>query len=397
MSDSATGVRTGLDALRDGPLPDWSDARLGLLLNQASVDRQLRSSCDVVAEQFPGRLAALFSPQHGLWGEMQANMIESPHATHQRLGIPVFSLYSETRRPTPKMLAGIEVLLIDLQDVGTRVYTFVWTVLNCLRACAQADIRVVILDRPNPVGGTAVEGAVLDPGYRSFVGDASIPMRHGLTLGELSTYLNQSLNIRAKLECLLLQNWRRSQMFVETTLPWVPPSPNLPTPGSALVYPGQVLLEGTNLSEGRGTTTPFEVCGAPFVDPEWLSDEMNCRHLPGVLFRPVRFRPTFDKWAGEVCGGVALHVTDPGAFRPYTTTLTLLSSVSEACGDEFEWLPPPYEYETEKMPIDILSGDPRLRHWLDQQGPLDPAQIELLATDGIDAWRQATDPSRLYE
>lgn len=369
------------------------------------------------------QVAALFSPQHGVWGEEQANMIETPHGRHPRFPrVPLYSLYSETRRPTPEMLQGLDAFVIDLPDVGTRIYTYIWTVTHCLEACAEQGLPVVILDRPNPLGGEIVEGPPLDPAFASFVGRAPLPMRHGLTIGELALHLNDTMGIGADLTVVPLQNWRRDMLWPETGLPWVPLSPNLPTFASALVYPGQVLLEGTNLSEGRGTTTPFEIVGAPFVDGFRLTEALSLesslqaagalesslqavepRMQPegctptGVIFRPIRFRPTFDKWAGESCGGVMLHVTEPRVFRPYRTTLQLLAAIKRLWPHEFAWCPPPYEYETQKMPIDILSGSYRLREWIDG-GPADVELLPELIADGAasDWWRQVPPPSLLY-
>lgn len=390
-------IHTGLDILIADFKRIPQSSRLGLMMNQASVDRQFRPACDLIADRFPGQLRSLFSPQHGFWGEEQANMIESSHAVHPRLEIPIHSLYAEKRQPTGEMLADLDLLIIDLQDVGTRVYTFVWSVLQTLRSCESAGVKVLILDRPNPLGGRKFEGAMLKNEFRSFVGDASIPMRHGLTLAEISLWLNDSLSIGADLECVPMQGWERGMLFPETGLPWVPPSPNLPTFDSAVVYPGQVLLEGTNLSEGRGTTRPFEIAGAPFIDEFELAERLNDRSLPGVTFRAVRFRPTFDKWNGEISGGVFLHVQNAAEYQPYRTTLELLSTVRELYRGEFRWFPPPYEYETEKMPIDILSGDDRLRTWLDGGCSLSEAQLDGLCHEGIDDWREQTQAFRLYE
>jgi uncharacterized protein YbbC (DUF1343 family) len=390
-------VHTGLDVLLAEPDRIPTSTRLGLLVNQASVDRRFRPACDVIAERFPGQLTALLSPQHGFWGEEQANMIESSHSRHPRLGMPIHSLYADARRPTAEMLEDLDLLLVDLQDVGTRVYTFVWTVLETLRACAAVEVKVLILDRPNLIGGREAEGAVLQEEFRSFVGGACMPMRHGLTIGELGQWLNESLAIGAELECVPMRGWQRELLFPETGLPWVPPSPNLPTFESAVVYPGQVLLEGTNLSEGRGTTRPFETVGAPFFDELELTERLNGRSLPGVTFRAVRFRPTFDKWRGEICGGVFLHVTDAGLFRPYRTTLELLSAAHDLYPGELRWNPPPYEYEMEKMPIDILSGDDRLRTWLDENGRLSETETDVLCGEGVDHWREQTQSYRLYE
>lgn len=365
--------------------------RFGLLMNRASVDRDLRFACDVLSDAYPGQLAALFTPQHGLWGDAQANMIETDHGWHSRLNVPIYSLYSATRTPTAEMLAGLDCLVIDLQDVGTRVYTFVWTVLECLKACAAAGVSVLVLDRPNPIGGCLVEGPMLDLAFRSFVGGASIPMRHGLTIGELVRLLNSEQAIGAKLEVIALANWSPSQRFASLGRTWIPPSPNLPRAESALVYPGQVLLEGTNLSEGRGTTMPFEVTGAPFIDAEVLCRDMNDHQLPGVRFLPLIFRPTFDKWAGESCQGVSIHVTDGSAFRPYRTTVALLAAVQRRWPEQFEWLAPPYEYETQLPPIDIISGSARLRTLLNSDD-----QTSILSCP-LSPWQARVSDAILYD
>ena len=262
----AARVLTGLEAFVAAPPRSLAKARLGLLCNQASVDRRYRHARDLLARSAGRRLAALFSPQHGVFGEKQDNMVESAHGRDPALGIPVFSLYADVRRPTAAMLAGIDALLVDLQDVGCRVYTFITTLRYCLEEAARLGKKVVVLDRPNPIGG-AVEGNLLEPALLSFVGAHPLPMRHGLTMGELARLFVAEGRIDADLEVVPLRGWRRRMLFAGTGLPWVPPSPNMPTPDTALVYPGQVLLEGTLLSEGRGTTRPFEVCGAPWVDP----------------------------------------------------------------------------------------------------------------------------------
>lgn len=366
-------------------------ARLGLLMNRASVDHQLRLSCDVLAETGIGRLAVLFTPQHGLWGDAQANMIESDHGWYHRLGIPVFSLYSETRRPTSEMLGDLDVFVIDLQDVGTRVYTYIWTMLECLWACAEASLPVIVLDRPNPLAGDVVEGPRLDLNYRSFVGGAAIPMRHGLTIGEMARLLNAQLDMGVELDVIPMTGWSAELAYEDLGRIWIPPSPNLPTFRAAQVYPGQVLLEGSNLSEGRGTTTPFEIVGAPYVDAVTLQQAMASEDLPGVRFLPIQFRPTFDKWSRVLCGGVSVHVTQPTVFRPYAMTITLLSIVQDLWPDDFGWLDPPYEYETEMSPIDIISGSDRLRTTLTRD-----TVASLCGVDG-EGWRKKVCPALLYD
>ena len=364
-------------------------------MNQASLDSQWRYACDVLAQRYPGRLAAIFSPQHGLWGEQQANMIESPHSRYEPLGVPIYSLYSETRQPKAEMLRGIECFVADLQDVGTRVYTFIWTIVNCLQACAKAGIPVIVLDRPNPLGGDTVEGPLLEPAFKSFVGLAEIPMRHGMTIGELALLANEELRLGANLEVVAMAGWRRSMLFPETGHAWTLPSPNMPRFETALVYPGQVLLEGTNLSEGRGTTIPFEMIGAPFIDPLRLHRELDSLPHPGIVFRPVRFVPTFDKWRGQSCGGVAWHAPDPHRVRSFVSSLSVIAAVQRLWPNEFQWLPPPYEYEREKMPIDILYGSARFREAV-ALGNVDAQILEALAAVDEHAWRDRTTKYLLY-
>jgi uncharacterized protein YbbC (DUF1343 family) len=387
---------SGLDVCLEDPPASLASARFGFLMNQASVTRDLRYACDALAERFPGRLVALFSPQHGLWGQEQANMIETQHGMHPGLGIPIYSLYSETRRPTPAMLAGLDCFVVDLQDVGTRVYTFIWTVSHCLEACAHAGIPAIILDRPNPIGGELVEGPLLDPAFSSFVGRAAIPMRHSLTIGELAQYVNRALHIGAEVHVVPMRGWQRPRLFGELDRFWIPPSPNLPRFESLLAYAGQVLLEGTNLSEGRGTTRPFEVAGAPYVNADRLCQALDEAELPGVRFLPIRFVPKFDKWAGQACGGVSLHITDRRGFRPFRTAVAMLAAVRRMWPSDFAWLPPPYEYETIRPPIDILFGSSRLRESLDRMGDSGPDDLDALCAVDADEWRRRTADCRLY-
>lgn len=374
--------------------PDWlqQGARFGLLFNQASVDGEFRYAHQLLDGRYPGQLKKLFSPQHGLWGEQQANMIETPHALCEQLGLPIYSLYSEVRRPTAEMLADLDVLVVDLQDVGCRIYTFIWTLLECLHACAEADVRVLILDRPNPLGGLKIEGPPLDAAYRSFVGGAEIPMRHGLTIGECGRWLRTRFEISVPLEVVPVDAWDPSDTFPHWGREWLCPSPNLPAYESTRVYPGQVLLEGTNLSEGRGTTRPFEQLGAPFVDShQWLQALEACE-LPGVVFRETRFVPTFDKWKNESCQGLFLHVTDETQFDSYRTTVALLRTAFQLWPQSLEWLDPPYEYETRLPPIDILSGSDRLRRFVTD----DSVTSDQLAAVNTDWWWSRVESSLLY-
>ncbi len=388
-------VRIGLEVLLEDPLSRLKGARFALLMNQASVDSGVRYTCDVLAERFPGQLAALFSPQHGLWCEEQDNMIETGHSLYGPLGIPIHSLYSETRRPAAEMLQGLDCLVVDLQDVGTRVYTFIWTVLHCLEACADAGVPVVVLDRPNPLGGEICEGPILEQGFESFIGLAAIPMRHALTIGEMALLTNEMLGIGAEVHVVPMQGWSREMYFPETGCPWVAPSPNMPRMETAVVYPGQVLVEGTTLSEGRGTTAPFELVGAPYIEPDRLAKALADYPTPGLMIRPVRFLPTFNKWADVSCGGIALHYTDPAAVRSYTTTIALFACLRNLYSDQFTWLQPPYEYEETLMPIDILSGSSQLRETLDSGGT-SPTDVAGLAEIDAEKWQEQVRPHLLY-
>lgn len=388
--------RTGLERCLAAPPPSLRGARFGLLMNQASVDRSFRYACDLLADKCPGQLAAIFTPQHGLWCEEQANMIESGHSRYESLDLPIYSLYSETRQPTPEMLRGLDCFVIDLQDVGTRVYTFAWTIQNCLKACACAKVPIVILDRPNPIGGSVAEGPQLEPGFESFVGGATIPLRHGLTLGELARLMNTEQQIGVTLEVIPMTGWSRAMHFEETGRVWVSPSPNMQRTTTAKLYPGQVLLEGANLSEGRGTTTPFEVIGAPFINPHQLASALATADLPGLALRPHRFVPTFDKFQGERCGGIALHITDLHAVRSVSASVQILAAIHRLYPSQFAWLPPPYEYEREKMPIDILFGSSRLRETFASDSAPSAATIKQLVHLDEAAWWRRVSPHLLY-
>jgi len=343
--------------------------RVGVVANPASVDASLRHAVDRAASAPGVTLAAVFGPQHGFRADLQDNMIETPHARDARRRVPVYSLYSETREPTAEMLAGLDALVVDLQDVGARIYTFVHTMANCLRAAARHGLPVIVCDRPNPIGGVAVEGPTLEAGYESFVGLFPIPMRHGMTIGELARLFNERFGIGAALEVIPLEGWRREMYWDDTGLPWVMPSPNMPTLDTAIVYPGGVLFEGTQLSEGRGTTRPFELLGAPWVDAEPFAARLNALGIAGARFRPVIFEPTFHKHARQPCGGVQIHVTDRRAFRPVLAGVAVMGEFHRAAPDRFAWREPPYEYVHDRMPIDILAGSDRLRHAIEADVP----------------------------
>jgi uncharacterized protein YbbC (DUF1343 family) len=263
------------------------------------------------------------------------------------------------------MLKDLDVLVIDLQDVGVRIYTYVYTMANCLKAARRHGVKVIVCDRPNPTGGADVEGMVLVPGFESFVGMYPIPMRHGMTIAELARLFNEHFGIGADLETVTMEGWRRDMYFDATGLTWIMSSPNIPTVDTTLVYPGTVLFEGTIISEGRGTTRPFELVGAPWIVAERFADAMNRRGLPGAFFRPAVFEPTFHKHARESCGGCQIHVRDRRTFRPVETAVALLESFRAADPDRFGWRPPPYEYEHDRLPIDVLAGSPQLREQIE--------------------------------
>ncbi len=335
-------------------------ARVGALLHPASVSAKLEHASHVL-ERHNGdlfHLAALFGPQHGFRGETQDNMVEWKSYEHPRLGIPVYSLYGEQREPTAEMLKGLGALIVDLQDIGARYYTFIWTMYLCMRACEKAGVAVVVLDRPNPINGTTTEGLILDPNYKSFVGMHPIPVRHGRTIGELAQQFRDEAFPQCQLSILPMKNWQRTMWFDQTGLPWLMPSPNMPTLDTATVYPGMCLLEGTNISEGRGTTRPFEIFGAPFIETELFCRELNHLKLAGVFFRENYFQPTFHKFAEELCGGAQLHILDREKFQPFLTGVEIIKCIRKNYPEQFQWKQPPYEYEFKKLPVEILLGGP---------------------------------------
>jgi len=342
---------------------------VGVVCNPASIDAEFRHVADRFAADPRIRLGAIFGPQHGFRSDVQENMIETDHGRDEIRRVPVYSLYSETREPTAEMLQPLDVLVIDLQDVGTRIYTYIYTMANCLRAARRHGLKVIVCDRPNPIGGLGVEGPMLERGFESFVGLYPIPMRHGMTIGELARLFNEHFGLGANLEVVKMEGWNRGMYADATGLPWVLPSPNIPTLDSAVVYPGTVLFEGTNVSEGRGTTRPFELVGAPWVIAEPFADAMNRLELPGVRFRPALFEPTFHKHAKTSCGGCQIHVLDRDAFRAVETGVALVGAFRAGNTAHFRWRDPPYEYEPDKLPIDILAGSSELRDRIEAGTP----------------------------
>ncbi len=372
----------------------FSGRRLGLLCNHASVDARFHHAAHIIEALWPGQLKAIFSPQHGFYAEKQDNMIESGHSTDPLLNIPVFSLYSDTRKPTAEMMSLIDVLIVDLQDAGCRVYTFIYTLSYCLEAAAAHGTKVVVLDRPNPVGGRQVEGNLLEPAFRSFVGRFSIPMRYGLTIGETARLFNSLLMPPCDLEVVPMCGWRRDMYFGETGLSWIPPSPNLPKIESCMVYPGQVLFEGTNISEGRGTTLPFEIFGAPFLDTSTLAKRIDTR-IKGAHLRRITFEPTAGKWRNQTCHGFHIHVTDRDTYTPYRSSLVLLQEIIRLHGDDFRLKEPPYEYEYEKTPLDLIIGSRRIRENIMDLNDID--DIEASWQKDLDDFIHAAVSFHLYE
>jgi uncharacterized protein YbbC (DUF1343 family) len=354
-----SAVQTGLDILRENDWKPLRGCRVGLVCHPASVDSSLRHAVDLFASISTFNLVALFGPEHGFHGVAQdligvGDLTTGALRVHSLYGSSVDSL-----KPTADQLQGIDTLVVDLQDIGSRYYTFQATMLYCLEAAAANRIRVVVLDRPNPLGGREVEGPALRKGYESFVGPHDIATRHGLTMGELARLYRVERGLGVDLDVIPCDGWHRQMTFEQTGLPWVLPSPNMPAVETAVVYPGQCLIEGTNLSEGRGTTRPFELCGAPWIDPSQLAERL--KHLSGVAVRPARFRPTFQKFMGQDCGGVQLHVTDRASFQPVRTGLAVLAAMRDLSGTRFAWRTEEYEFVTDRPAIDLLFGSDRER------------------------------------
>ena len=369
-------VKLGLERLLEERVDTIRGAQVGLVCNQASVDHQFDHAADIFDRHPDVNLRALFGPQHGIRGDVQDNMIETEHGVDRKTNLPVYSLYSETREPTEQMLKDVDVLVFDMQDVGCRIYTFIYTLANCMRAARRWGKRVVVCDRPNPISGMEVSGNVLEPEYASFVGQFPIPTRHGMTVGELAWMFNEHFGIGCELEVVEMDGWQRKFWHDDTDAPWVLPSPNMPTLDSATVFPGTVHFEGTQLSEGRGTTRPFELVGAPYIDPDAYAAGLNELSFAGVLFRSCIFQPTFQKHAGLSCGGVQIHVTDRQEFEPVLAGIAMVKVALEMYPEEFRWKEPPYEYVFDKNPFDVISGTRRIREQLE-----DGASLEQIANE----------------
>jgi uncharacterized protein YbbC (DUF1343 family) len=365
-------VKTGLEKLFEEFPSELKGKRVGILCHAPSISRTFSHITDLLVRHKTCHLAAIFGPQHGLFGQTQDNMVEWTGNIHPVHKIPVFSLYGKYRKPTPEMLREIDVLIVDLQDIGARLYTYIWTLKLCMEACTEAGIPVWLLDRPNPIAGLDYDGPVLKKEFFTFVGGASIPMCHRMTIGEIAIWLKYKYLERCDLNVIKMENWHRSMMYNETGLPWVIPSPNMPSLHTAIVYPGIVLIEALNMSEGRGTTLPFELFGAPFIDPFLLKNELDIRQLSGCSFRIHNFIPTFNKFRDQFCNGLQIHVTDIHSFHPVATAMEILDAIIRTSpSGSLKFNEPPYEYEYYLMPFDILSGDSGIRSTLLTSGSLE--------------------------
>jgi uncharacterized protein YbbC (DUF1343 family) len=371
MKKSVQPIQLGLERLLEEVPASLGRARVGLICNQASVDHGYQHAADLLHQHPDINLRALFGPQHGIRGDVQDNMIETEHSVDRKTGLPVHSLYSETREPTDAMLQDVDALVFDMQDVGCRIYTFVYTLANCMRAARRLGKRVIVCDRPNPINGARVAGNILEREYASFVGQFPLPTRHGMTVGELAQMFNQHFKIGCDLEVIPMIGWKREYWHDDTDAPWVMPSPNMPTLDAATVFPGTVHFEGTQVSEGRGTTKPFELIGAPYIDPDGYAGALNSLELPGVFFRSCVFQPTFQKHAGVSCGGAQIHVTDRDAFEPWTSGIAMAKFAYDMYPNEFRWKEPPYEYVYDKNPFDVISGTAKIREAFEKGTELD--------------------------
>jgi uncharacterized protein YbbC (DUF1343 family) len=392
-------VQTGLDVLlNDKKLQESFTGNSALLCHNASIDSTYTHAALQFKNMFGDRFVKLFGPQHGFSTDVQDNMVETDHVIHPFFKIPVYSLYSETRIPTDEMLEGIDHLFVDLQDVGCRVYTYIYTLTYLLEKCSSKAIEIVVLDRPNPINGVDIEGNILDLDFESFVGRHPIPMRHGMTIGEVAL-MHQKFWVteKANLRVIKMRNWDRKMFYEDTQLPWLLPSPNLARIESSYTFPATVLFEGTTLSEGRGTTQSLEIVGHPKIEPflfyeNILSKAMKASKLEGFKFRPITFLPTFQKQGGKVCGGIQIHVTDKTIYKPWRAGQLLMRELYHYLGDDFGWKLPPYEYNYDQHPIDLVNGTDKLRHWVVNNETVK----DLDAFEDLDAYTQQLNAIKLY-
>jgi len=394
MAKNRQPIKLGVERLLAEKIDLLRGARVGLVCNQASVDHGFRHVADLFHQHPDIKLTTLFGPQHGIRGDVQDNMIETAHASDRKTGLPIYSLYSETREPTAEMLRDVDVFVVDLQGVGCRIYTFVYTMANCMRAAKKFGKKVIACDRPNPIGGTQVAGNVLDPAFASFVGQFPLPTRTGMTDVELGRLFNAEFGIDCDFQSVPMSGWSRELWYDDTDGPWVLPSPNMPSVDAAAVFPGTVHLEGTQMSEGRGTTRVFELVGAPYINAEDFADALASLDLPGVYFRSCVFVPTFQKHGGQACGGVQIHVLDRQAFEPVITGIAIVKTAFDMYGEQFRWKDPPYEYEHDRNPFDIISGTDQLRAAIERGDSL--KQIESSWRDPLEAFMPVREKFLLY-
>lgn len=388
-------MKLGLETIFTDHLDLLRGKRVGLIVNPASINQKFEHAADSFFQCSEFNLTTLFGPQHGIRGETQDNMIEWEGFKDSRTNLTVYSLYGKTRVPTEEMLKDVDVLVFDIQDVGTRVYTFIYTMAHAMQACAKYGKEMVVLDRPNPIGGELVEGNILESEFASFVGLFPIAMRHGMTVAELALMFNDAFGIGCKLNVVPMQGWQRSMWWSETNISWILPSPNMPTLDTATVYPGMVVFEGTMVSEGRGTTRPFELIGAPYIDPYKLTEELNKLNLPGVYFRPTYYQPTFHKHVGKLCGGLQLHITDRQTYKSVITAVAILSTIYHLYTDKFEWKQPPYEYVHDKLPIDVIFGTDKVRKQIEANLSID--EIENSWSSGVQDFIRLREKYLIYK
>ncbi len=396
MSDQTTKNRTrlGIEILLSEKTDLIRGHRIGLVCNQASITPDFAHVADNFALRNEFELTTLFGPQHGIRGDVQYNMIETPHVRDSRTGIMVYSLYSETREPTEEMLADVDTIVVDLQDVGCRIYTFIYTMANCMRAAKKFSKRVIVCDRPNPINGVSVEGNITEHAFKSFVGQFELPTRHGMTIGELAMMFNEHFGIGCDLEVVEMEGWRRDMWGDDTCLPWVLPSPNIPDVDTCVIFPATVHVEGTELSEGRGTTLPFLLNGAPFIDPYVWAAELRQFNFAGVAFREAYFRPTFCEFAGQTCGGVQMHITDRMSFTPVIVGIAMVKTAYDIYTEHFQWKQTAYEYVFDKNPFDVVCGTDRIRKQIEQG--ISVAEIENSWADGLAEFRRSRQNYLLY-
>lgn len=389
-------VHLGIDKLLQDEIGILAGKRVALLAHGASVNSEFRLTHQVFHKHPNINLTLLFGPEHGLFGTAQ-DMEDVRTSEDPDTGLEIISLYGstvESLKPPADSLDRFDILVCDLQDIGSRYYTYIYTMALCMEACAKAGKPVIVLDRPNPINGVTIEGNILKREFASFVGMYPLPVRHGMTIGELAQYFNETEKFDCDLTVIPMQGWQRKWYFDQTGLPFIPPSPNMPTLNTAIVYPGMCLIEATELSEGRGTTIPFESIGAPFIVAPELAAALNELRLDGIDFRPIAFKPNYQKWAGEECSGVQLHITDRNRFKPYQTGLIFLQTIIDLYPDRFQWREKPYEFVTDIPAIDLLTGSDHFRSLLTKRQPLETLLAE--GESDVDSFAEQRRPYLLY-